>query len=114
MAASDAGAGLGGVGAIGGDCGVKIVDLGLIEADLGVLGVVVDLHRLHVRRRHLAVRALQLGVSALLYARPVRLPGLSAAPIRRRRVDLQRDLLGCVLLWLSLTRHPRNLIRRLW
>ncbi|URD97288.1 hypothetical protein MUK42_34866 [Musa troglodytarum] len=103
-AAADAGAGLGG---LWGGAGVKVDELALVEGDLGMAGVVVDLHGLDVGGGGLAEGALQLGVAALVLARPVRQPRLTAAPVRRRRVDLRRDLLRRVFLRLRLARHDR-------
>lgn len=107
-AAADAGAGLG--GGLGGGAaagGVEVVELGLVEGDLGVLGVVVNLHRLDVGRGDLAQGALQLGVPALLDPRTVQEPRLAAAPVGCCCVHLRLDFLGRVLLWLRLPCHRR-------
>lgn len=104
-AAADARAGLG--GGLGDDGGVEVVELGLVEGDLGVLGVVVNLHRLDVGRGDLAQGALQLGVPALLDPRPVQEARLAAAPVGCCCVHLRQDFLGRVLLWLRLPCHLR-------
>lgn len=112
-AAADAGLGLGGGGGGltgGGGAGaaaVEVVELVGLEGELGVARLVVDLHGLDVGGGGLAERALELGVAALVLPQPVLLPGLPAAPVRRRRVDLRRDLLRRVLLRLRLPRHLR-------
>ncbi|CAL9072518.1 unnamed protein product, partial [Musa acuminata var. zebrina] len=110
-AAADAGAGLGG---FGDTSGVEIDELGLVEGDLGVAGVMVDLHGLDVGGGDLAQGALELRVAALVLTRPIRLPRLAPAPVRRRRVDLPGDLFRRVLLRLRLPRHDgRSVSRRL-
>lgn len=112
-AAADAGLGLGGGGGgltAGGGAGaaaVEVVELVGLEGELGVARLVVDLHGLDVGGGGLAEGALELGVAALVLPQPVLLPGLPAAPVRRRRVDLRRDLLRRVLLRLRLPRHLR-------
>ncbi|CAL9084128.1 unnamed protein product, partial [Musa textilis] len=74
----------------------------------------VDLHGPDVGGGDLAEGALELGVAALLLARPVRLPRLAPAAVRRRRVDLPGDLFRRVLLRLRLPRHDgRSVSRRL-
>ena len=103
QAPTNAGLGPGGLGR--GAYGVKILELGIVEGDLGVAGLVVDLHRLDIWGSDLAVRALQLRVPALDLPQPVGLSRLSAPAIRRRRIDLGRDLFCGVLLRLGLPRH---------
>ncbi|KAA8538941.1 hypothetical protein F0562_025633 [Nyssa sinensis] len=100
---------LGGFGD-GGD--VEIGNLGLVEGDLWVLGVVMNLHRFDVGGCDLAVRALVLGVSALFNARPVGQPRLASAPIGGCGVDLRGDFLRRVLLRLGLSSH-RDLLEAL-
>jgi hypothetical protein len=117
-AAADAGLGLGGGGlgsgggggSSSGGGGVQVEELLRLEGELGVARLVVDLHGLDVGRRGAAEGARQLRVPALVLPQPVRLPGLAAAPVRRRRVDLRGDLLRCVLLRLRLPRHGRPLL----
>lgn len=105
MTTSDAGAALGRIAVVG---GVAVDELGLVEGDLGVAGVVVNLHGLDVRCGGLTVGALVLGVAALLDARPIGEAGLAAAPVGGGGVDLGRDLLGGVLLRLGLASHWRS------
>lgn len=76
-----------------------------VEGVLGVAGVVMDLHGLHVRGGGLAEGALQLRMTSLFLPHLVRLPGLPALAVRRRRIDLRRDLLRGMLLRLRLPRH---------
>lgn len=84
---------------------MQIGDLGIVKGDLGVLGIVVDLHRLDVRGGDLAVRALVFGVAAFLQAGAVGLPGLPSASVGGCRVNLQGYLFRCVLLRLRLSSH---------
>ncbi|GAB2269870.1 hypothetical protein Dimus_004789 [Dionaea muscipula] len=88
---------------------VEIVELGLIKWDFRVLGIVVDLHRLDIGCRDLAVWAFQLGVAALLLARSIGQPRFAAAPVGGCRVDLRRDFLRRVLLRLRLPCHGGQL-----
>ncbi|KAA8533416.1 hypothetical protein F0562_031150 [Nyssa sinensis] len=85
--------------------GVQVNELALIEGDLGVLSIVVNLHRFDVGGSDLAMRALELGVSALDESRPVGLTRLAPAPVGGCSVDLRRDLLRRVLLRLRLSGH---------
>lgn len=101
-ASADAGLGLGRIGDLD---GVEIIELGLVEGDLGVAGLMVDLHRLKIGSCNFAVGALQLRVTALVLPQPVGLPGFSAAAIGGGRVDLGGDFFRGVLLGLSLPRH---------
>ena len=89
---------------------MQVEELLRLEGELGVARLVVDLHGLDVGRRGAAERARQLRVPALVLPQPVRLPGLAAATVRRRRVDLRGDLLRRVLLRLRLPRHGRSLL----
>lgn len=89
---------------------MEVHELRLLKGDLGMTSVVVNLHGLQIGRGGLAVRALVLGVAALIGPGPVRLTGLAAASVRRRRVDLRGYLLGRVLLRLGLPGHGSNLI----
>ncbi|KAL6977063.1 isopentenyl-diphosphate Delta-isomerase [Sarracenia purpurea var. burkii] len=94
------------LGGLGGVVCVEIDDLGLVERDLRVLSIVMNLHQFDVRGGDLAERALPLGVSALLNSRPVGLPRLTSAHVRRRRrVDFRRDFFCRVLLRVRLPRH---------
>lgn len=72
-----------------------------------MLRLVMDLHRLQIRRRDLAVRTLVLRVAAFLLARPVGEPRLSSASVGQRRVGLGLELLRRVLLRLRLACHRR-------
>ncbi|CAN6811386.1 unnamed protein product, partial [Brassica oleracea] len=72
--------------------------LRLLVRQLWMLRLVMDLHRLQIRRRDLAVRTLVLRVAAFLLARPVGEPRLSSASVGQRRVGLGLELLRRVLL----------------
>ncbi|GAB2287150.1 hypothetical protein Dimus_021536 [Dionaea muscipula] len=89
---------------------MEIVELGLIEGNFRVFCIMVDLHRLDVGGGNLAMRALQFGVPALNEAGSIGQPGLSAAPVGGGGVNLGRDFLRRVLLWLRLPCHGDCLI----
>ncbi|CAN6974913.1 unnamed protein product, partial [Brassica oleracea var. botrytis] len=72
--------------------------LRLLVRQLWMLRLVMDLHRLQIRRRDLAVRTLVLRVAAFLLAGPVGEPRLSSASVGQRRVGLGLELLRRVLL----------------
>lgn len=103
MAAADAGLGLG--GGVTGVTSMEIIELGFVEGDLGMAGVVVDLHRLDVGGSDFAERALELGVAAFVLAGAICEAGLAAAAIGGCGVDFGGDLLGGVLLGLGFPCH---------
>lgn len=102
QAATDAGLRLGG---FGDDGGVEIIELGVIEGDLGMASIMVDLHGLDVGGSNLAEGALQLGVAALLFAGAIGEAGLAAATVGGSGVEFGGKLLGGVLLGLSFSSH---------
>lgn len=84
---------------------MEIIELRFIKRDLGMAGIVMNLHRLDIGSCDLTVRAFELGVAALVDAGPVDETGLSSAPAGGCSVDLGGYFLGCVLLWLGFSRH---------
>lgn len=84
---------------------MKVIELGFVERDLGMTGVVVDLHRFDVGGGDLAEGALQLSVAALLDAGAIGEARLASAAVGGGGVDLGGKLLGGVLLGLGFPRH---------
>lgn len=84
---------------------MKIIELGVVERDLGMASLVVDLHGLDVRGGDLAQWALQLGVAALLLPAAISEAGLAAAAVGGGGVDFGGNLLGSVLLGLGFSSH---------
>ena len=81
--------------------------LRLLVRQLRMLRLVMDLHRLQIRRRDLAVRTLVLRVTSFLLTGPVREPRFASASVGQRCVGFRLELLRRVLLRLRLSRHRR-------
>lgn len=79
--------------------------LRLLVRQLRMLRLVMDLHRLQIRRRDLAVRTLVLRVASFLLPGPVGEPSFSSSSVGQRCVGLRLELLRRVLLRLRLACH---------
>jgi hypothetical protein len=88
---------------------VQVDELVLLPRQLRVARLVVNLHALHVGRGRLADGTRQLRVPALAQPLAVHHARQAAPAVRRRCIDLRRDLLRRMLLRLRLPRHPCQL-----